>query len=352
MSQHERMNWIDASKGLAILMVVCLHATEVFQYRLSPVNQAFAWWVLNAVNTACRVGIPLLFMFTGAATLGFPERSMIDRGYFQRICQVLVPLVVWALMYLMVARFSVRRIPTVDDVTGIVSGRAHYHLWFLYALTGLAIVFPILNVYVCATGERGARRLGALVLMTLGISWTAEQMFQFRIEPNFSRGLPIYTGYFVLGYALRNYPMTRWSNFTAAVIYLAGLVACALLVRTVNDRANQFDGRFGDYINPLIMAMSVAAFLLLRPSSSVPCDKSPNRASKVLTSLGQASLGIYVSHVLFLDLAVRLGHKENRLGLRMLPVIAVVPILTILVTAISWGFTVLIQKVPVIRRVV
>ncbi|MEI8378747.1 MAG: acyltransferase family protein [Planctomycetota bacterium] len=352
MAPKYRLAWIDAAKGVAIMMVVCIHTNGIFQNRLSPSNPTVTWWILNLINTACRVCVPLFFMLSGAVILGSPERSFLDRGYVRRIWRTLAPLLVWSLVYLIIYRMSAHRTPTVNDVLGIAAGKAHHHLWFLYSISGLLIVSPMLNAYVCATGHRGGLTLGILWLTVVGISWVLEHVFQFMLEPNFTRSLPVYTGYFVIGYALRDCPVTRKVKFLSAIVYLDGLVACALLVRSINSRASQFEGLIGDYVNPLVMIMSIAMFLLFRPLESAAPDEQPGRCTRFFARLGVVSLGVYTSHVLILDTVVRVAHNENRLGLRTLPYVAVVPILMIIVIALSWEFSEIAKRIPILRHVV
>lgn len=352
MAAKERLAWIDAAKGAAVLMVVCMHTNSIFQFRLSPSTPTATWWILNFINTTCRVCVPLFFMLSGAVTLGPPERSFIDRGYVLRVGRTLVPLFIWSLVYLVTYRLSSHRTPTVNDLLGIFAGQAHYHLWLLYSITGLLIISPMLNSYVCATGERGALKLGILWLLVAGISWALAHRFQFVVEPNFTRALPTYTGYFVIGYALCNFPVSWQTKFMSTVVYLIGLITCMLLVRSVNSQSTQFEGFIGDYTNPLVMIMSIATFLLLRPMNATIPSGQPGRLTTFFARLGRASLGIYVSHVLILDTVVRVAVYQNRLGLRTLPYVAIVPILTILVTILSWGFSEVTKRIPILRSVV
>ena len=350
MNERAKLIWIDAAKGLSVALLVCMHTNAIFQNRMSPSNLGVTWWIHCFINTACRVCIPLFFMLSGAVILGAPEKSLIDRKYVRRVGRTLIPFVFWSLTYLLVYRLTLSRMPTLNDVVGIVTGKVHYHLWFLSSLTGLLIISPMLNAYVCATGNKGALILGCLLLSVVGTAWVLENSIKFQIEPNLTRVLPVYSGYFVIGYALRDYPVTKTKKLIAAATYLIGLVVCAILARSVNSRASQFDGLIGDYLNPLVMIMSIAMFLLLRPLESAIEVQHSGRVTTFFVWLGVASLGIYALHVMILENFLQFAFIYNRLGFRRLPNVAIVLIVTLIVTAVSSGLSTLARRVPVLQR--
>ena len=291
-------------------------------------------------------------MLSGAVNLGSPKKNEIDGAYFRRLLRILIPFAFWALVYMSVnPRGSFNPISWADALR-ILDGRVHYHLWFIYSILGLYIITPVLNAFVMAIGERHSRLVGLLLLCLTGLEWSSGTFAQFTFEPNFVRPLPTYAGYYILGYGLRSLEVTPTIRSCAAMTFLVCAAISLGITGYLNRGGVPFDNRGFHNLNPLVMVMSIAAFLVLKTGDACDGDQRRTVVGRMFAALGRASFGIYLSHVLLLDSILYFGYWENRRVQQSIPVAVVVPLVTILVMLGSWLFTAGLSKVPVLRRLV
>jgi surface polysaccharide O-acyltransferase-like enzyme len=138
----------DAIRLVAILAIVMLHtaANGVNFLPLGSVN----WWLANLVDSACRTGVPLFLMLTGALLLNRQGES--NSNYYRRRWQRLaIPVVFWTLFYLAWAQFKAiwkdQPFDLINELLNELWGKPYFHLWFIYLLIGLYAALPLLRGY-------------------------------------------------------------------------------------------------------------------------------------------------------------------------------------------------------------
>lgn len=159
-----------------------------------------------------------------------------------------------------------------------------------------------------------------------------------------------YTGYFTLGWLLRDVPLTRRLVRAAAAGFVVSVVTTALLAAVVSSASGW--GTPGNYVygylSPTVVAMSVSAFLLLRAWGlrHPPGTRwAPGRRAAALSAL---TFGVYLVHPLFL-FPVRRWLADGA----SLPAYAGTTLVHLTVTvggslALTW----VLLRVPLLRRTV
>ena len=151
-----------------------------------------------------------------------------------------------------------------------------------------------------------------------------------------------FTGYFVLGHYLNTKII---KGKTEIFIYLAGIlgaiftIASTSLSSNLKGEANSF---FYDNMTINVAAMSIAVFVFFKNHINFKC-RTPRR-EKLLRLFSRCSLGVYLVHLIILD-SLDLLFGINSLSFN--PIISV-PILSLLVLAISYPISILLYKIPVI----
>ena len=87
----ERHAWVDSTRGVAILGVVCIHVCGAFLYQTPSRLTPGTWWFLSVLTSASKDGVPLFLMLSGAVNLGSPKKNEIDGAYFRRLLRILIP---------------------------------------------------------------------------------------------------------------------------------------------------------------------------------------------------------------------------------------------------------------------
>jgi len=88
-------------------------------------------------------------MVSGALLLSRPIDSP-PEFYRRRAARLLVPLVVWTVVYLALRAYWARGIDVADLATSVITGVPYYHLWYLYMLLGLYLMTPFIHRFVAS----------------------------------------------------------------------------------------------------------------------------------------------------------------------------------------------------------
>jgi surface polysaccharide O-acyltransferase-like enzyme len=365
MNRQSGIMWVHLIRLLSIVAVLWVHSTaEIFFYD-APFG-SFNWWVADIYDSLVRICVPLFFMISGYLLLGKAEPTSVFLK--KRAAKVAIPLLVWSAFYLLWVSFWeyahpshassmdsdwLKKIHDGEWLTEMVALRkpAYYHLWFLYAIMGLYLITPLLRLLVQKADGSLLRYfvclffIGATTLTILDANTDTESMVQL----NLVMGDILY---FVLGYLLGNITLSRrLVAIMAAVAPIAGAVTIIGTYYLTAANHGELQQSMWWESTPNIIAMSVAAFILLRHVSEQCRMVQTRRTAAVIEHLSTASFGIYLIHPLFLY-----AFGEGFFGFRLTAVngnpIVYVPILVICAFAASYVATQIMQRIPVLRHTV
>ena len=142
----------DTIRLLAVIAIVLLHvaANGVNDLPFGSMN----WWIANVIDSACRAGVPLFLMLSGALLLHKNHKTKeqsVSEFYRRRWQRLAAPVLLWSLFYLAWTQLKAwwKNQPlTVDDtLRSALSGEPYFHLWYLYMLIGLYAVLPWFRLY-------------------------------------------------------------------------------------------------------------------------------------------------------------------------------------------------------------
>lgn len=141
MTPPQRINWIDAVRGLAILAVLSYHVD--LGMRLSDMHPPEGLRI--ALATLDLVRMPLLMFIAGLALASFsgPGRSVDMRGRFLKL---LLPYLVWSFAYATLwYLFPTDRNHRDLSELALTPLFPASHLWFLQALLIYTLTIPLLR---------------------------------------------------------------------------------------------------------------------------------------------------------------------------------------------------------------
>lgn len=188
----ERILWIDAARGLAIVLIVLLHAVDWLRTAGLPLH---VWTALNEVLRTVR--LPLFFLVAGLLATSAIARS------WRELLSGRVLLLVWcyllwqpigSLTALVAARFTGDHLEPMRMALSLLAtpARPRFELWFLWALALFLVVTKLLQrvpvaALIAASGVVSAIWLSGLVPAT-NLGWD---------------GAASYYVFFLLGYGYR-----------------------------------------------------------------------------------------------------------------------------------------------------
>jgi len=101
-----------------------------------------------------------------------------------------------------------------------------------------------------------------------------------------------------------------------------------------------------NFSSPPVIVMSLAIFILFKKIGA-EYSEAILKYDRIIKKTSGAVFGIYLSHMLFIGLLHNLGISSSN----FLPIFSI-PLLAILVFAISYSFTLILQKTPLLRLTV
>lgn len=341
--------WADRLRNLATVMVIGIHVSAPVAQGYSAYDSWF-WWASNWWDSICRPAVPLFVMLSGFLLLSkdYPLGDFLKR----RFSRVIVPSLVWMVLYNLYNYLAQGQPATFGEAAlRIVENRVHYHLWFIYLIIGLYLVYPIMRPWVRQAREQDFWYLFALCAMA---SWGYKILYVF-----WSVNIGIYweffcnnLGYFVLGYYLGNKAtqdetaqvggLPAWPLLRRQLLWVAGgLIVLGTLVTAFGTYwaskkyGNEFHPYFYDYLTPNVGLCAAGWFLFAKYA----WNRRP--LLEVEREFSAASFGIYFIHVLILDFWSKVGYWQTRFHPAK-----TIPILTAMVTLFSFMVIMFIRAFP------
>lgn len=280
----------DDLRILSTIGVVLIHASApaIQEFGLlSPVN----WGIACGFGSVARPAVPLFFMLSGMLLI--PKVHEPWSFLRRRVSRVLLPFLVWSMIYVWVQPSGDERSAPVRFLTSLVEG-ASYHLWFVHVLLAAYLALPIIGPWARSAGRTGLQYFLVIwgLAQVLG-TWNVDHWFV-RSEAGLFMG---HLGYLVLGYYLSILPVDQlrwrrigWSLFvTGTILTLAGTAWSSY-------RLGAFQDHLFSYTSPNVVIAAAGLMMLLRAEALPSFDRWPT-ARQVMA---ECSYGVYLVHILVL----------------------------------------------------
>jgi surface polysaccharide O-acyltransferase-like enzyme len=352
---RERVYYFDYLRMWAACGVVLLHASSaVFAHYAKPSADLFSKFVVADFGDAAgRFGVSCFFMVSGALLLA-PERSF---RLGKQLRRVGIPLLVWSAVYLLYTvwlehhdkpllsgRAPALRVTSV--VKSLLAAPYAYHLWFLYALIGLYLVFPLLRPLTALPEAQRLHLLHyALALWTLFVVliptvqrlWPGHLTLYSSLVPSIPAG---YLGTAVLGFYLHRQLRSTPRPLLVACLAVVSASTAALVLfgLLVNDR--DWGWALGNF-TPWVVLYTACVFVLGKAAFN-----RPGRAYPFVSLFSRLSFRIYLVHALVLHVLTQLSPMRSWY---LHHPVASIPTMVVLTLVISFAFAWLVEQIKPIR---
>lgn len=363
-----RIVWADLLRLMAILMVICIHCSDPFN--VSPEarsNPEYNLWG-SLYGTFMRPCVPLFVMLTGMLLL--PVREEMNRFYKKRMLRIIVPFVVWSLLYNLFPYFTgiMGWNPSLLSTMFAYAGDAPSQslesclynismipfkfnsytipLWYIYMLIGLYLYMPFLSGWLKQASDKQIRTFlyiwGATLFLPylsellgkdiLGVSaWNSFSMLYYFAGFN---------GYLVLGYYLynRKVPLPTLPTIVGAIVaFVVGYIITYIGFKSMTARPDITEEQlelFFLYCSPNVFLMTGAMFVLVQKIRI-----TSSWAIRVLANITRCGLGIYMIHYFMVGIGYLVVNALN------VPVSFRIPVTALLVFVLSWGIVALAFRI-------
>lgn len=342
---EQRMEYFDYLRILATFAVMMLHISAHNWY-LADVR-SWQWNTLNIYDSMVRWAVPVFVMISGALFLGGSQS--LEQILRKNVKRLLAALAFWSVFYAIVVYFATG-CGIKNAVAEVFVG--HYHLWFLFMLTGLYLIVPFLRKIV-----ESEIIIKYFLLLSFLFSFVLPQLLDIvslysefagsvisrmleNVDFHFARN---YVFYFVCGYYLNQIRLEKKARRVIYAAGIAGFAATVFLTAGISVWKGEAVETFYEYFTINVMLQSMMIFVFAKQwfgNISVSEKKK-----KFVRKLSDYSFGAYLVHALVIE-ALNLFQIHS---LVFSPVLAV-PLISMLVFALSYLISGLIHQVPFLKK--
>lgn len=226
------------------------------------------------------------------------------------------------------------------------NNQVYYHLWYFYALIGIYLLAPIFNIFI----NHASRQMIGYVIVLWILFYGGFRYYSYIVSNEFTLFFPLseYIGFFLLGYYLAAFELTRKWRIGIYVLGMVGAIETVLRTNVLTEEQEQFTSYAFSYSSPNVIVMSIALFVFVKYWVNRKVVRGTYETSGIIKLIGQTSFGVYLVHAMILD-------KVRPYFLKAMsffkPIIAI-PMQVFIILVLSTFIVCIIQKIPLLKRIV
>jgi len=344
------INNFDIIRSAACIGVVGIHVSG-FVKPFLPIGCP-NWWFAQTFNVACRCSVPIFIILSGALLLKPGQNESLKIFWIKRLQRVGLPLLSGSAIYYLWNHYahgiqlSLRYIAKT-----LIAGKPYFHLYFLFLISGLYLVTPILRIYLKSASKRDCQYF-ILTSFILAILYSIFIHFLWKLRLiEFLNAVTLFIpfiGYFLMGSYIRHNEIT-WRTAGSSLLFSMALLITVLggFILEKNFGRNSMGLYLYNYLSPTVIMMSVLWYLILQRIGPVFSNYLSQNGwmEKMCYQFSRASLGIYILHPLILEVL------DKRCGLSAFsftPWLGIL-IITLITTVLSFAIVLLVRRIPYLR---
>jgi surface polysaccharide O-acyltransferase-like enzyme len=337
--------WLNHMRAIATVAVIVLHVSSVCVIQESALvlvdHSSINWHIGNIIDSLVRFCVPVFVMISGALLL--PKEISLHDFLRKRLKRILLPFIFWSLVYAAVYLFYKNDYHDFATFSGVarfyfrsfIQG-ASYHLWYIYMIFGLYLIAPIISSWVVRATKSELLFLLFLWLASMALNQAGLHTAINEFVLVYFTG---YLGYFILGfYIAYRLPITRLIIISAIIMFSAGFIITCLGTYLSTLHKGSLSSQWYEYLTLNIVLMAAGIFILGKALQQV---KLKAFLRNILNIIGKYSFGIYLVHVLILELLSIL-----KINYQLVNSLIGIPITSVVCLGVSMLVIYLIRKIP------
>lgn len=351
MKENERLIYPDVLKIVSILGVIIIHTVAEY-WGYIPMHSK-SWVAMMIADSLSRFAAPVFIMVSGMFMLS-PEK---DRGlkylYSKKILRIATAFLFWSAVYtlfhclsVIILKKAASQLSITETVKDFVIGEEH--LWFMYMIIGLYIVTPLLRKLV---DNKSTIEYFLAIWFVFCIIKNCVKLFPvigdfgYEVLDYFKISVALeYSGYYVLGYYLHNYPPKKMIRILTYVLSVLSVAAIAFMTVYSSFKTSKLVSDYFEYLLPITVFPSAAVFMLVQNicKSANPSQK----CRKYIFTLSKISFGVYLSHPLVMTFVKKISVTY----FPSLPAFVLCAIMFALALTVSSVASYIMNKIPIINK--
>lgn len=320
----------DILRVIAMCMVIIVHVSNVYSRGFGIITDGSFFGSL-CFNTISRVSVPIFLMISGALLL---DRNFDKNKYFKRLVKFVILIAAWDIIYLIWEYYYLG--VSYDHLYKLFFEPYRAHLWYLYTIITLYAIQPLLKLIL----DKSSTKIKYLLLFV----WFALSSLSI-VNSTIANAFTLfsYIGFFVVGKYLyefiKNNDLKKYNILCILTIIICiSLSIC--LNYTYSHRYHMFYNLFFAYRTPFIILSSVALFTL------IVVNYTKDNVPKVIKTLSDVSLGVYLIHGIFLDITIQTFSYQDKIS------VIGIPLFFIFILILSVISVLILKKIKYVNKII
>ena len=353
MINTKRIVWLDVLRIFSAFAIVSLHVSSYYLENSIPFGSA-SWCLTDLYLAFTRFAVPVFVMMSGVFFLN-PEKEITLGNIFKKyVFRMLTVWLGWAALRTLIVNIGVGGDPMEKWAMDFFVSLQWY--WFLPMIMGLYIFTPLLRPLV-ATGTRTLLVYFMVISLFLATVCPVLEEVEKALLPNW---LPIssftnlikipcliFGAHFVFGYYVCKFGIGRRAKkWLYAGAWASLLLMTAGTYAYFNVRPNPFYkyATFGASITPFAFLLGAGLFVWVK--EHLEKVRFSGKAVSLIQHLAYYSLGVYMCHLILVDLCMHYGWFK---AFEACPV-AMVGVFSVLLFVLSNGIIALLYQIPGLKK--
>ena len=346
----------DLLRIIAAFSVVVLHVSGLYISANEVGSMDFK--LANLINSVSRFGVTIFVMISGSIFLSESKVIKTSKLWIHNILRMMIIFGVWSYAYYVYQslyhwKFDFWNHGLVRTVTGCVYASDHF--WFIFMIIGLYALVPFLRTWIHHAGKKELDYFVVLFLVfqvgrtTIG-NLLDKSLVQKILDMVKIVELSWYLGYFVLGYIIIRYGVSKRLKVLIYSMVLVGIVANYIVSDYLLVRQGVYSPGIYDSFGIFTCIQTIAIFVFIRDiySGKNASQKSgtwKTSIQNVIVNLSKDTLGIYLMHVGLLDF-----FRSEGIIIGNMPALPGIVLLSLLSFGICGVTAAILRRIPVIGR--
>lgn len=345
----ERNISFDVLRIISALSVVILHVSTKF-IMMNEVG-SLDFKIANFINSISRFGVPVFFMISGAIFLDEKKEVTVKKIWLHNILRMMILFCIWSFVYYIYQSiyfwdFDFWNQGIARTIYGCVFSSEHF--WFLFTLSGLYALTPILRTWIHNAKKKDIEYLLLLYIVFQIMRMTVILLIDRTLIQRIMDDIRIieltgYLGYFILGYYLVKYGLSTKLKIAVYCTVPFGIAINYLVSNRLSEISGTYTPGIYDSFGIFTFINIVALFVLVNDICKKV--KFPQFVQKVTKNVALDTFGIYIMHIAVLDYVLGeelvVGHFNE-------------PVEIIIITAICFVFcgtvAAVLRRIPFVGR--
>ena len=335
----KRVLYFDILKAIAIFFVIFIHVISEYWDNLNVDSINFV--ILSLLDSISRFCVPIYFMVSGALFLNEEKTVTIKDVFKKYVPKVFILYVFWNLIYNFINIIMIKKsIITLNVIRSIIIdtllGNGLFHLYFLPIIIIFYLSLPILKQITKKENKNILKYFVFLLFIFLSFNKILDYLFDINIlYPFLFDG---YLIYFILGYYLNTFDLSKKKTNTIYILGIVGFIITFLGTVICSKEISKTEVFF-KYISFNVVMYSSAFFLFAK-------NNFYKINEKVLNILSKTNFGMYLIHGIVLGFMEYIG-MFKLLDKISIPVSVIIN--TIIIYILSFITVFISLKIPAIK---